>query len=114
MRRFTRLPYNLGEWEASVARIRAELAELKNDRTPIEACDLDLRFRAEDWARQRLHEAEMEMISAKHRSQFVMTNWDGTEDPCWVLGFKDGVATVRFQDGQVQTMDEVFFWKNAR
>jgi len=111
---FTRLPYNLGDWEASVARIRAELAALQNDRTPIEACDLDLRFRAEDWARERLHRAEMEMISAKHRSRFVITNWDGTEDPCWVLGFKDGVATVRFQDNQVQTMDEVFFWKNAR
>ncbi len=106
------LPYNMGDWEASVARNRAALAEICDDCT-FDACDIDLRFRAEDEARERLDRAEIELRYARARSQFVMTNWDGTEDACWLLGVAS-VATVRFPDGQVQTMDRESFFRDAR
>lgn len=113
-RRYPRLPYNLGDWERAVAERTKELADLRADKTPIAACDIGLRFQADDWAREALASAEMEALHAAHRSKFVLTNWDASEEPCLLLGIEAGVATVRFEDGRVQTMDVEYFFKHAR
>lgn len=114
-RRYPRLPYNLGDWERSVEERTAELEALRAAHdTPIAACDLGLRFQAEDWAREKLARAQEERRHAEHRSRFILTNWDSSEEPCLLLGIEAGVATVRFEDGRVQTMDVEYFFKHAR
>ncbi len=104
-------PYNVREWERELARREARLRAVLAERTPVDACDIDLVFRAEDDARRQVSDAEAELGWAKSRSQFRMRNWDGSVDEGWYLGSDGDVATVRFKDGQVQTMDRAYFWE---
>jgi len=103
-------PWNLGDWERIVRERAKALADVKADRSPVAACDVGLRFRAEDWAREALHRAEMELVYARSRCQCTMVHWDGAKDECHLVGITDGVATVRYADGTEQTMDSKEFW----
>lgn len=94
--------------------LEKKLADLRADKTPIAACDIGLRFQAEDGAQAALASAEMEALHAAQRSQFVLTNWDAEEEPCLLLGIEGSVATVRFENNHVQTMDVEHFFKHAR
>jgi hypothetical protein len=103
-------PYNVREWESELAIREARLRAVLADRTPVDACDIDLVFRAENDARRQVSDAESELYWAKSRSAFRMRNWDETVDEGWYLGSDGTVATVRYKDGQVQTMDRAHFW----
>lgn len=109
-RRFTRLPFNVLEWEEYLAAIEKELQE--HVTSPVK-WDLESHFACEDYIRNRRAEAQARLGAAKERSHFTIVNWDGTKEQCLLLQIKGEIAHVRFEDGKAQTMDLEHFWGNT-
>ena len=103
--------YNLSSCEAAVARCEAALAAFLQERWPADAA---VEYVAA-WDRHRanLRTAQADLAAARSRSRFVLKNWDGSRDPCWLLGLQGDVATVRFDDGSIQTMDRTHFFESV-
>lgn len=109
-RRFTRLPFNVLEWERTLLAIEKELEE--HVAMPPK-WDLESHFACEDYIRSRLASVQAGLGAAKERSQFTMVHWDDSKEQCLLLEIRGEVAHVRFADGEQQTMDLEHFWGNT-